>query len=478
MKQLFIILVLYFVPLYSFSQRTYFDHGFAESYNLDYSFIGGKWNKTHLKYYINNSSNHLTPTVRENAIKTALQRWAAVSHFTFEQVYSASNADLKYKWATGDHGDGNSFDGAGTQGGNVLAHAFMPPSGEVHFDDYENWIASADSTSSFPNLVCTALHETGHALGLSHSTNSYTVMEDLYNGMVWPAPDDVEGIWALYGCPFSISGDDYIYQSSTYTITNFPSISGLSVVWTLSDSYYNQNCLQFSGGNQCTITRNNSHNMYDGKLTAKVYYGTHHIFSLTRTVNAYQGFRGYYYNGVSTTTVYGSSPLRALPNTTVNLKSINLVGATVTYTGNPSSWFFYPSEGRLYIGMPSTVNTSIPVHVEYSYGGGINLTFVTAYSVSSISATLHNGLLNVSLVFDGDENNIIPTLSSDASKISTSIGEAWVLEVYNATTGEKVFSQEVDGTNYIIDTTGWKPGVYVVRAVIGDEVLNEKVIVN
>ena len=217
--------------------------------------------------------------------------------------------------------------------------------------------------------------------------------------------------------------------------------------------------------------------MYDGKLTAKVYYGTHHIFSLTRTVNAYQGFRGYYYNGVSTTTVYGSSPLRALPNTTVNLKSINLVGATVTYTGNPSSWFFYPSEGRLYIGMPSTVNTSIPVHVEYSYGGGINLTFVTAYSVSSISATLHNGLLNVSLVFDGDENNIIPTLSSDASKISTSIGEAWVLEVYNATTGEKVFSQEVDGT-YIIDTTGWKPGVYVVRAVIGDEVLNEKVIVN
>lgn len=78
MKQLFIILVLYFVPLYSFSQRTYFDHGFAESYNLDYSFIGGKWNKTHLKYYINNSSNHLTPTVRENAIKTALQRWGAV----------------------------------------------------------------------------------------------------------------------------------------------------------------------------------------------------------------------------------------------------------------------------------------------------------------------------------------------------------------------------------------------------------------
>ncbi|MBE6257837.1 MAG: hypothetical protein E7103_07760 [Prevotella sp.] len=41
-----------------------------------------------------------------------------------------------------------------------------------------------------------------------------------------------------------------------------------------------------------------------------------------------------------------------------------------------------------------------------------------------------------------------------------------------------MFSQTVEGSSFTIDTTGWKPGVYVVRAVIGDEVLNEKVIVN
>ena len=53
----------------------------------------------------------------------------------------------------------------------------------------------------------------------------------------------------------------------------------------------------------------------------------------------------------------------------------------------------------------------------------------------------------------------------------------WTLEVYNSTTGEKVFCEKVDGSNYAIDTTGWKPGVYIVRAIIGDEVLNEKIIV-
>ena len=49
--------------------------------------------------------------------------------------------------------------------------------------------------------------------------------------------------------------------------------------------------------------------------------------------------------------------------------------------------------------------------------------------------------------------------------------------MYNSTTGEKVFCEKVDGSNYAIDTTGWKPGVYIVRAIIGDEVLNEKIIV-
>ena len=56
--------------------------------------------------------------------------------------------------------------------------------------------------------------------------------------------------------------------------------------------------------------------------------------------------------------------------------------------------------------------------------------------------------------------------------------QTWTLEVYTATTGEKVFSQTVEGSSFTIDTTGWKPSVYVVRAVIGDEVLNEKVVVN
>ena len=53
----------------------------------------------------------------------------------------------------------------------------------------------------------------------------------------------------------------------------------------------------------------------------------------------------------------------------------------------------------------------------------------------------------------------------------------WTLETYNVTTGDKVFNRKVEGSGYTIDTTGWKPGVYAVRAVVGKNVLSEKVIV-
>lgn len=45
------------------------------------------------------------------------------------------------------------------------------------------------------------------------------------------------------------------------------------------------------------------------------------------------------------------------------------------------------------------------------------------------------------------------------------------------TTGDKVFQTKVEDSSYTIDTTGWKPGVYVVRGIVGGKVFSEKVVV-
>lgn len=85
--------------------------------------------------------------------------------------------------------------------------------------------------------------------------------------------------------------------------------------------------------------------------------------------------------------------------------------------------------------------------------------------------------MSVSPVGNYLEVSVFSQDNRNADDHSVSSEQKWTLESYNATTGEKVFGMSVEGTDYSINTTGWKPGVYVVRAIIGNDVLSEKVVV-
>ena len=90
----------------------------------------------------------------------------------------------------------------------VVAHAYFPSDGRIHFDEDEKWSFSGRRGgwwlwryTDAESMVWVATHEIGHALGLGHSTVRGTVM--------WPTVslgnpalhrDDVAGIRALYRC--------------------------------------------------------------------------------------------------------------------------------------------------------------------------------------------------------------------------------------------------------------------------------------
>lgn len=162
--------------------------------------------------YAFDPENALTDTVK-GIFTSAFERWSAVTPLTFTQTDSYSTADLKIGFYTGDHGDGEPFDGVlGT-----LAHAFSPTSGRFHLDEAEEWVVDGDvSTSSLTSpidLESVAVHEIGHLLGLGHSSLEEAIMYPTIPSRtkkVELASDDIEGIQKLYG-----SNPNYVPSSST-----------------------------------------------------------------------------------------------------------------------------------------------------------------------------------------------------------------------------------------------------------------------
>ncbi|XP_058077104.1 metalloendoproteinase 2-MMP-like [Magnolia sinica] len=130
--------------------------------------------------------------------RSAFDRWARVSHFTFQETQDVNTADLKIGFYRGNHGDTAPFDGSG----GILAHAFAPTDGRFHFDADERW-ATNPVAGAF-DVESIAVHEIGHLLGLGHSSVREAIMFPTISPGVKKVNlhgDDVQGIQTLYNMP-------------------------------------------------------------------------------------------------------------------------------------------------------------------------------------------------------------------------------------------------------------------------------------
>uniref|UniRef100_A0A3B4GI28 interstitial collagenase n=1 Tax=Pundamilia nyererei TaxID=303518 RepID=A0A3B4GI28_9CICH len=150
-----------------------------------------RWKKKRISYRL--ETKKLISVVNIRAWKL----WSNVTPLKFRNRIMTV-ADIDIFFYSGDHNDSSPFDGRG----GVLAHAFMPGlqiGGDVHFDSDEDW--SFNSTGI--NLFAVAIHEFGHALGLSHSSDPGAIMYPAYNFDPNYEPqlsfDDVKNIQKLYG---------------------------------------------------------------------------------------------------------------------------------------------------------------------------------------------------------------------------------------------------------------------------------------
>ena len=271
----------------------------------------------------------------------------------------------------------------------------------------------------------------------------------------------IQNIPALQNATISadmIVGPKIISTNGVYYINDLPSC--LTVEWSLSDIYYNQNCLWQNNPspNECKITRDSNHDMIYEELTATIKYNGVAVQTLTKNICAYAGFKGTYISSLGSGVFNAPNPILTEPNTYVHLLSPSLIGATYSYTGDATPTYWLPGYDTLDVGMPSTGST-ILIHVYCTNGEDFYLPIIK-----------YGNPYNLFVVFDGD----IMTITLDES---VSEEQAWTFELYNMVNGEKVITQNVSGNSISLNTSGWKRGLYAVRATIDKEVLIEKVVV-
>jgi Ca2+-binding RTX toxin-like protein len=138
------------------------------------------------------------------ATREAFDAWEAVANIDFVEVSDSSSSDIRLGF--------DSIDGpSGT-----LAEAFFSFIGvtlvesTIRFDNAENFVVSdGNAGGDSVNFKTVAIHEIGHAIGISHTSVSPAIMQAFIDPDVNALQsDDIEAGQFLYGPAASFSADD------------------------------------------------------------------------------------------------------------------------------------------------------------------------------------------------------------------------------------------------------------------------------
>jgi len=167
---------------------------------LEYRTFPTKWSKRSItwtvsKYPINN--RQLTNTQVDDAMQRALDIWAKQTSLSFSKETGTARPDIVISFEVRRHTSSEPFYDFDGNGG-VLAHAFSPESGVVHFDDEEQYTLGNNQGTE---LYIVAAHEFGHTLGISHSNIQEALMAPYYrySDTLQLHSDDIAAIQSLYG---------------------------------------------------------------------------------------------------------------------------------------------------------------------------------------------------------------------------------------------------------------------------------------
>lgn len=287
----------------------------------------------------------------------------------------------------------------------------------------------------------------------------------------------------------SIIGQTFICSFAEYSVSNLP--VGVTVNWTYTPIYPNikPSILQNTPSkNTCTI--NNTYGqIFEGYLKAEIIYGGKIIYTVSRIIRGdKEDFTGFYWHPssdgswVADMSISLDEPNIAMPPNDVIIESDNFRGKRITCTAQGNTSILTNSaSNRISFEMPSLPSGELlTIRVDGSdCSRPITFTFESQnYSKSQNEISLKTTPLEANRYNISPDWSEMTNTSVDVSNrgllIATDIPK-WNIEVHNAMNVQKIIEYNVVGENYTLDLSAFNPGIYIISAIIGDNVYTGKI---
>lgn len=444
--------------------------------------VGTSWANRIITYGFQNGTDDINGDDERQAIRDAFALWAAQTDLAFVEVCNFNDADIVFRWATGDHGDPvpvcfgqpEPFDGPGT----VLGHNMGGPApnncgnqaGEIHFDDEETWTLNLRPNDSQPiDLVTVAAHEIGHGLGLAHTGVAGSLMLAFYTGSHrFLGSDDIAGIQSVYGqrnnnlirSPNIDLNTQPICGSVVLLVNNVP--NGTTLTWTSS----NPSGLEIV--NDVATRQNNFNGRVTVTATINSGCGT---LTLTKEVNV--GLPTI--SNVVVDNVLNPGPVSVNPNSTHYVQATSSNDPSTyslsasTNSGNIVLNLTGINAGNCQINVSGSVG-SASLNITASNGCGTNTRFVTFFIPSGFRVAPNPAKDNMTLIFD--DASYQEALPDQLELVSEKEGESLQTVDIKDMFTKKSFK---DGNQVVFDIRNYPRGIYYLRVTNSRQTADKKV---